>query len=228
MAPASPAIGPLAALAYLPFGSNALWLVCYATFSALPFHLELLKTGLVATVLLACSPAVCAGSAGLLVGYAALDARLRAAWRLVGPTGGGIATLPSVLAAAATCAPIAGDERCVGCANGSAHCGGAGASSPVPADAPQALVMLCVQYQTALILAVFLGTAWCVHSMQRRMRTRFLLRTAAAAGGSAREARLSAAASTELLGPQPDSGLDFLCLGVPAALCVLFAVSVSW
>ncbi len=220
MAPASPGIRPLAALAYLPFGSTVLWLPCYAIFSSLPFQLELLKIGLVATVLLACSPTVCAGSAGLLAGYAALDAALRSAWRHLGPSGAGIASLPSVLAAAATCAPLAPEHRSMG-----------GSTDAAPASctaSPQELVTLCVQYQTALLLAAFMATAWTVHSTQRHMRLRFLVRTAAAGGQHGPTTRLSAAASTELIGPQPDSGFDFLCLGVPAALCVLFAVSMSW
>ncbi|KAL4457522.1 hypothetical protein ABPG75_012387 [Micractinium tetrahymenae] len=221
MAPAHPGIGPLASLAYLPFGSTALWLPCYAAFSALPFHLELVKTGLVTTVLLASSPSMCAASVGLPLGYSTLHAALRAVWRRLGAAAASIVTLPAALDAA-TCGPLAAQEQ-----------GMTGADRSIVGDAigeaaRPAASAVCVQYQTLLLLTVFLATAWAVHRTQRRMRTRFLLCTAAAAGSSGPAASLSAAAAAELVGPQPDSSLDFLCLGVPAALCVLFAVSLSW
>lgn len=210
MAPAHDGMGHLASLVYLPFGSTALWLPCYAAFSALPFHLELVKAGLVTTVLLACSPAMCAGSAGLLGGYAALHAALRCVWRRLGPAAARILSPPSVLAAGAACVQVAAAEQ-------------RASAATTPASA-----RLCVQYQTVLVLAVFLATTWWVHRTQRRMRARFLWRTAAGTDGTGPGAHLAAAAVAEMVGPQPDSALDFLCLGVPAALCVLFAVSLSW
>lgn len=47
MAPSHTGGQPAAAVVYLPYGSTALWLLCYAAFSMLPFHMLLLQQSLV-------------------------------------------------------------------------------------------------------------------------------------------------------------------------------------
>ncbi|EFN59432.1 expressed protein [Chlorella variabilis] len=81
MAPSHEGIRPVGSLMYLSYGSTAMWIWMYTTFSFLPFWLELVKAAAVAVVLLAFNDRLCRDSPGLRQAYATIDALAQLALR---------------------------------------------------------------------------------------------------------------------------------------------------
>jgi hypothetical protein len=223
MAPSRPGIHPAASLAYLPFGSTAMWLHCYTALSFLPFPLELLKAALCCMVLVASSPHLCGTSWGLRAGYATLHAGLAR------PVRHGarqmLAALRPALDAAAAVARACG-----------ATCEKLAAAAAAGASQHDTDTAVCLQYQTPVLLLLgFVGATWVVHRAERRLRTDFLRsccergekeQRAAPPQGPGRQqplqrAALQAAAAQELAAPLP-SDLEFLiCFALPGIFCIL-------
>lgn len=256
-APSHHGIGPMAAVAYLPFGSTALWMYCYTAFSFLPFHLELLKAGLVCTVLVVNSSSLCRRSPGLLAGYAALRSVFLGVLRQLHAMVPLAALRPaSVLPAMASIADSTPPAEQLA---SSASCSSRWHFWPPPCQPAQqcppgdARQAVCVQSQLVVVLLAFVGSTWAVHHSQLQARLHFLHRCCAqvrnaplnngaqqqqqqqVASGQEQQGQHGQQASTdlhtsaayELVGPLPNSA-DFLSLAVPAALCTIFALHLPW
>jgi hypothetical protein len=220
MAPSQQGIHPAASLAYLLYGSTAMWLHCYTAFSFLPFPLELLKAALCCMVLLASSPHLCATSWGLRAGYATLHAGVtRAAQPLLAALQAALrAAAPLVVAAgsaggASVPAAAAPAWRCLTWWRQGPAMPAAAASGQSQQDSD---VAACLLYQTpVLLLFGFVASTWAVHRAERRLRTDFLR---SCCDGCEEERR---DAAQELAAPLPND-LDFLvCFALPAIFFIL-------
>ena len=227
MAPSRPDIHPAASLAYLAYGSTALWPHCYTAFSFLPFPLELLKAAVCCMVLLAGSPRLCATSPGLRVGYATLHACLGWAARPLlaamrplllfdamapATVAAGAASGATVLTAAAPALISHSPWQLGAAAAVGATVGTVGGSQPA-ADPDAAL---CLAYQTpVLLLFGFVASTWVVHRAERRLRRAFLV--------SCRERceeETRAAVAAELAAPAPNDLEYLICFALPALCCM--------
>lgn len=233
--PSAADISPWAALAYLPYGSAALWLVLQAAFSFLPISLDLLKLALSCYVLVAGSDGMCASSPGLQVGYATLHAWLAALLRLAQAAACRAASAAASLAAASLVPPqdcAADTAAAASAASGTAIAELASAQQPreQPHEAAQAQLRLCLLWQTTVLLLAFVGSTWAAHRSRVRMRLYFLRRQRWKAPRAARQglqepqAAMLPGVQREMRLLQRGTTADFLMSSVfPAVLCILLA-----
>jgi hypothetical protein len=221
-APSHEGITSVASLVYLPFGSAALWVVCYSSFSHLPFWLELVKAAAVSVVLLAFNARLCRDSPGLRRAYSTLHAGLRGVVRSCQASSPWAALPP------------------IGEAQWSGAEGALGELAQRPGMMDCDRTQLCSQYQMLVVLLAAVAAMWAVFRTERHLRLAFLRRYAQLSEGQlaqlaaydAGEAALAEAAAEawaeEAEGGSATSDLEFLLgFAAPAALGILMIFSMD-
>jgi hypothetical protein len=209
MAPSGEGISPLASLVYLSYGSTALWMLCYTSFSHLPFWMELVKAATISVVLLAFNDRICRDSPGLRRAYGVIHQLVRVVLRH--------RPLAGALWPAAAHTQLA------------QQAGGSGSGG-----APHA-TWICTQYQMHVVLLAFVATTWAVHRTERRLRLQMLYRctqqSTTAQSSSRHELAGAATASLEEEAASGSAVSDmdfFLGFGIPAALGILMVFALDF
>ncbi|KAI3433532.1 hypothetical protein D9Q98_003342 [Chlorella vulgaris] len=209
MAPSGEGISPLASLVYLSYGSTALWMLCYTSFSHLPFWMELVKAATISVVLLAFNDRICRDSPGLRRAYGVIHQLVRVVLRH--------RPLARALWPAAAHTQLA------------QQAGGSGSGG-----APHA-TWICTQYQMHVVLLAFVATTWAVHRTERRLRLQMLYRctqqstTAQSSSRHELAGAATAALEEEAASGSAVSDMDFfLGFGIPAALGILMVFALDF